>query len=80
VSSEDVVSGNARPVEVRLSADGRAFDISSWPEGEIASEVYVERITGAGCLFHGFIDSQSRHVTHCSASPRQPAPGEHLSR
>jgi len=63
VPSEDVVSGKARPIEARLSADGRAFDTSAWHEGEITSEVYVERITGAGCSFHGLVDSRSRHIT-----------------
>ncbi len=63
VPAEDVLSGKARPIEARLSADGRAFDTSAWHKGEITDEVYVERITRAGCAFHGLVDAQSRHIT-----------------
>jgi hypothetical protein len=62
VSWEDVLSGRARPIEARLSADGRAFDSSRWHDGESNDEVYVERLTKAGCAFHGFVDAQSRHL------------------
>jgi hypothetical protein len=62
VPSEDVLSGRARPIEARLSADGRAFDSSRWHEGESSDEVYVERITAAGRAFHGYVDAQSRRL------------------
>ncbi|HTU78525.1 MAG TPA: hypothetical protein VMF09_07180 [Solirubrobacteraceae bacterium] len=63
VPTEEVLAGRARPIEARLSADGRSFESRTWHRGDACGEeVYVERITAEGCMFHGFIDSETRHI------------------
>ncbi len=63
VAAEDVLGGLARPIEARLSADGRSFESTTWHDGEpCGEEIYVERLTTDGCVFHGFIDRDSRRI------------------
>lgn len=65
VEVESVLDGTAKPIEATLTSDGRTY-FPSWhkPEhdGEFGESVYVERWTGAGRVFHGFIDAHSRKI------------------
>jgi hypothetical protein len=63
VPAESVLSGEAKPIQAMLSSDGRHFDLTAWHDGEITSQVYVERHTPAGCDFHGLIDAHTRRIT-----------------
>jgi hypothetical protein len=49
-----------RPIEIRLSADGRTFNTGRWHEGPVAGLVYVEVHRAFGHDFHGYIDRYSR--------------------
>jgi len=62
VPAEAVLDGSAKPIEARLSADGRSWE-SAWHEGELSGrECYVERHDATGCVFHGWIDQASRRL------------------
>lgn len=62
VAVEDVLSGKAKAIEARLSADGRSW-WSEWHQGESSGrECYVERYDETGLVFHGWIDQDSRRI------------------
>ena len=50
------------PIEVTLTSDGRHYDRHGWHKGPTAEDVRVERWTPQGMVFHGYIDSVSRHL------------------
>ena len=62
VESAAVLDGTAKPIEARVSADGRAWS-SEWHQGaESGDAVYVERHDITGCVFHGWVDATSRQI------------------
>lgn len=62
VSCEAVASGLANPIEARLSADGKGW-VTEWERGSGCGQaVYVERHEPSGCVFHGWVDAESRRI------------------
>ena len=59
---DDVLAGQATPIEATLTADGRSYR-AEWHEGPESGEaIYVERHDATGCVFHGWIDQTSRKI------------------
>jgi hypothetical protein len=63
VDVEAVLAGEAAAIEITATADGRHYDRRGWCEGCGGADVRVERWTGAGREFHGWICGTCRRLT-----------------
>lgn len=67
VPVESVLSGEAKRIEMRASADGQRI-VQGWHDGtesdqQVWAEIWTIDIDGPVCVFHGTVDSQSRRIT-----------------
>lgn len=64
-TADEIARRVVRPEFVTLSRDGRAW-IDGWHTGPTSpsrDETYVERHTIGGCVFHGWVDAETRRIT-----------------
>lgn len=58
----DVIAGKVPAAGCTATEDGRHADFGNWHVGDSAGEVYCERYTAEGRVFHGWIDAATRQL------------------